>query len=129
MRKVGDYKGSFTRSGGNGNDIVASVHTWGEGGNSNIRIHIYVSLPLPLPLQNVYPTHSMTTSLPLLLLPPPHVNTPHLFALNPFIGNDVVAVAVAQCERTLIVMRCKRTIQKIFSILSCTYFPVCHMSR
>ena len=24
-------KGSFTRSDGNGNDIVASVHTWGEG--------------------------------------------------------------------------------------------------
>ena len=33
--------------------------------------------------------------------PLPNVNTPYLFALNPFIGNDVVAVAVAQCERTL----------------------------
>ena len=32
------HKGSFTLSGGNGNDIVASVHT-GSGGNDNNKKH------------------------------------------------------------------------------------------
>ena len=36
--------------------------------------------PLPLPLQCEHP---------------------HLIALNPFIGNDIIAIVVTQCERTL----------------------------
>ena len=39
----------------------------------------------------------MTTPLPL----PMQCEHPHLIALNPFIGNDIVAVVVTQCERTL----------------------------
>ena len=70
-------KGSFTLSDGNGNGkfifrcecshwVGASMAT-----SIKIQIHIYVSLLLllPLPLQNGDPTHSMMTSLQLLLMP------------------------------------------------------------
>ena len=61
-------------------------------------------MPLPLPSQNGYPTHSMTMPLP---LQPPQCEHLHCIPGNPLDSNDVIAIAVIQCERTFRNVRCK----------------------
>ena len=69
-------------------------------------------LPLTLPLLslNGSTTHLVTTLLP----SPSPCEHFYLFALDPFISNDIVAVTVTQCERAL----CREMLRSVL---------VCHL--
>ena len=62
-------------------------------------MHAIKWVAVAVAITNGYPTHFMTMPLP-LPLPPPQCEHPHCIPGNPLDSNDVVAVAVVQCERT-----------------------------
>ena len=81
-------------------------------GNGNILIHTYVNLSLPLPQQTGYPTHSMLTSLPLPLMPPPQCEHPHWIPLDPFMKEKIL---VCRCR-----CRCRHSVWTSLKEIECS---------